>query len=155
MDLFTEAMQRPAEQRPDFLRAVCGGNAELRANVEALLKAHQESGEFLEQSPEEINAQPRLPGEKPGDWIGRYKLLQQIGEGGCGVVFMAEQEEPVRRKVAIKIVKPGMDTKAVIARFEAERQAVALMEHVCGHAMGEPGRELLVSLESLPHRPAK
>jgi tetratricopeptide (TPR) repeat protein len=129
MDLFTEAMQLPAEQRPDFLRAVCGGNAELRANVEALLKAQQESGEFLEQGPEEINAQTTGPGEKPGDWIGRYKLLQQIGEGGCGVVFMAEQEEPVHRKVAIKIVKPGMDTKAVIARFEAERQAVALMDH--------------------------
>ena len=67
--------------------------------------------------------------EKPGDKIGRYKLLQQIGEGGCGVVYMAEQEEPVRRRVALKVIKLGMDTKQVIARFEAERQALALMDH--------------------------
>src|SRR5207249_3060064 len=67
--------------------------------------------------------------EKPGDKIGRYKLLQQIGEGGCGVVYMAEQEEPVRRRVALKVIKLGMDTKSVIARFEAERQALALMDH--------------------------
>src|SRR5262249_24712492 len=68
-------------------------------------------------------------GEKPGDWVDRYKLLQQIGEGGCGVVFVAEQAEPVHRRVALKVVKPGMDTKSVIARFEAERQALALMDH--------------------------
>ena len=129
MGLFTEAVQLPVEQRSAFLLMACGGDAELRANVEALLRAHVESGEFLEKAPEEIKAQARVPGEKTGDWIGRYKLLQQIGEGGCGVVFMAEQEEPVRRKVAIKIVKPGMDTKTVIARFEAERQALALMDH--------------------------
>src|SRR6266851_9526804 len=129
VDLFTEAVQLPVEQRLAFLRSACGGNAELQANVEALLKAYVESGEFLEQAPEEIKAQARVPGEKTGDWIGRYKLLQQIGEGGCGVVFMAEQAEPVRRKVAVKIVKPGMDTKTVIARFEAERQALALMDH--------------------------
>src|SRR6266481_475915 len=98
MDLFTEAVQLPVEQRSAFLVTACGGDVKLRANVEALLKAHQESGEFLEKAPEEINAQVRGPVEKPGDWIGRYKLLQQIGEGGCGVVFMAEQEEPVRRK---------------------------------------------------------
>ena len=85
------------------------------------------------------NQPPRLPGktialstpltEKPGDRIGHYKLLQQIGEGGCGVVYMAEQEEPVRRRVALKVIKLGMDTKQVIARFEAERQALALMDH--------------------------
>jgi serine/threonine protein kinase len=129
MDLFTEAIQLPVEQRSAFLKTACGGDAELRANVEALLKAHQESGEFLEQVPAEVKTQNLTPGEKVGDRIGRYKLLQQIGEGGCGVVFMAEQEEPVRRKVAIKVVKPGMDTKTVIARFEAERQALALMDH--------------------------
>jgi serine/threonine protein kinase len=129
VELFTEAIQLPAEQRSGFLRAACGGNAGLRADVEALLKAHVESGAFLEQGPAEIKTQAGLPGEKPGDWVGRYKLLQQIGEGGCGVVFMAEQEEPVRRKVAVKIVKPGMDTKTVVARFEAERQALALMDH--------------------------
>ncbi len=129
VDLFTEAMQLPAEQRSAFLQAACGGDTGLQANVEALLKAHLESGEFLEQGPAEIKAPATVPGEKPGDWVGRYKLLQQVGEGGCGVVFMAEQEEPVRRKVAVKIVKPGMDTKTVIARFEAERQALALMDH--------------------------
>ena len=69
------------------------------------------------------------PSEKPGDTIGRYKLLQKIGEGGCGVVYMAEQEEPVKRRVALKVIKLGMDTKSVIARFEAERQALALMDH--------------------------
>src|SRR5271170_2929079 len=129
MDLFTEAIQLPVEQRSAFLVTACGGDADLRANVEALLRAHVESGEFLEQAPAEVKTQNLTPGEKVGDRIGRYKLLQQIGEGGCGVVFMAEQEEPVRRKVAIKIVKPGMDTKTVIARFEAERQAMALMDH--------------------------
>src|SRR5947207_7751667 len=67
--------------------------------------------------------------EKPGERIGRYKLLQQIGEGGCGVVYMAEQSEPVRRRVALKVIKLGMDTKQVIARFEAERQALAMMDH--------------------------
>src|SRR6266404_8135569 len=117
VDLFTEAVQLPAEQRSAFLEAACGGDADLRASVEALLQAHMQSGEFLEQAPAEVKAQARVSGEKPGDCVGRYKLLQQIGEGGCGVVFMAEQEEPVRRKVAIKIVKPGMDTKTVIARF--------------------------------------
>jgi hypothetical protein len=70
-----------------------------------------------------------VPANQPGDFIGRYKLLQQIGEGGCGVVFMAEQAEPIRRKVALKVIKLGMDTKSVIARFEAERQALALMDH--------------------------
>src|SRR5262249_6597107 len=74
-------------------------------------------------------AQVHAATEKPGDRIGHYKLLQQIGEGGYGVVYMAEQEEPVRRRVALKIIKPGMDTKNVIARFEAERQALALMDH--------------------------
>src|SRR5204863_7359049 len=67
--------------------------------------------------------------ENVGDRIGRYKLLQQIGEGGCGVVYMAEQEEPIHRRVALKIIKPGMDTKSVMARFEAERQALAMMDH--------------------------
>ena len=129
LDLFAEAVQLPADQRLAFLEGACGGDAELRASVEELLNAHMESGEFLERAPAEISARTTAPGEKAGDRVGRYKLLQQIGEGGCGVVFMAEQEEPVRRKVAIKIVKPGMDTKTVIARFEAERQALALMDH--------------------------
>ena len=129
LDLFAEAVQLPADQRLAFLEGACGGDAELRASVEELLNAHMESGEFLERAPAEISARTAVPGEKAGDWVGHYKLLQQIGEGGCGVVFMAEQEKPVRRKVALKIVKAGMDTKMVIARFEAERQALALMDH--------------------------
>ncbi len=132
VEVFTEALQLPAAERAAYLERACGGDDELRGKVEALLKGHDQVGDFLEYSPHETSAQakPRVSaGEKPGDRVGRFKLLQQIGEGGCGVVFMAEQEEPVRRRVALKIIKPGMDTKSVIARFEAERQALALMDH--------------------------
>src|SRR5216684_2118898 len=129
--VFTEALRLPAAERGDYLGRACADDEDLRQRVEVLLKTHDRVGDFLEQPPTgagegriEVEA-----GEKPGDRIGRYKLLQQIGEGGCGVVFMAEQEEPVRRRVALKVVKPGMDTKSVIARFEAERQALALMDH--------------------------
>ena len=123
--VFTEALQLPADQRAAFLLRACGADAALRQRVEALLRAQERLGDFLEQAPQRV-----APiGEKPGDRIGRYKLLQQIGEGGCGVVFMAEQEVPVRRLVALKVIKPGMDTKSVIARFEAERQALAMMDH--------------------------
>src|SRR5438046_8091855 len=100
--------------------------------VEALLKGHDQVGDFLENSHQTTALQARagvIAGEKPFDRIGHYKLLQQIGEGGCGVVFMAEQEEPIRRRVALKIIKPGMDTKSVIDQFEAERQTLALMDH--------------------------
>ncbi len=132
VEVFTEAIQLPAEQRASYLEHACGGDAKLRQKVEALLRTHDRLGDFLEQSPQKaaIGIRPAIsPGEKAGDRIGRYKLLQQIGEGGCGVVYMAEQEEPVRRRVALKIIKPGMDTKNVIARFEGERQALALMDH--------------------------
>ena len=132
VDVFTEALQLSTEDRAAFLERACGNDKELLQQVEALLLTHNQVGDFLEEPPQgpSDEAQSRISvGEKPGDRIGRYKLLQQIGEGGCGVVFMAEQEEPVRRKVALKIIKPGMDTKSVIARFEAERQALALMDH--------------------------
>ena len=132
VEVFTEALQLPAEQRAAFLEKACAGDRDFRQRVEALLRSHEEVGDFLEDSPHTaaLDAEKQIPvGEKPGDHIGRYKLLQQIGEGGCGVVFMAEQEEPVRRRVALKIIKPGMDTKSVIARFEAERQALAIMDH--------------------------
>jgi len=131
-EIFTEVIQLPAGERAAFLEQACGGDARLRRRVEALLQTHAQVGDFLEQSPRKPAPSPSSAiygGEKPGDCIGRYKLLQQIGEGGCGVVYMAEQEEPVRRRVALKIIKPGMDTKSVIARFEAERQALALMDH--------------------------
>ncbi len=132
VEVFTEALLLPASQRAAYLVRACGGDAELRQKVEALLKGHNEVGDFLEHPPHETTAVGKSGsaiGEKPGDRVGRYKLLQQIGEGGCGVVFMAEQEQPFRRRVALKIIKPGMDTKSVIARFEAERQALALMDH--------------------------
>ena len=130
--VFTEAIELSATERATYLERACGGDDNLRKRVEALLKTYDRAGDFLEQSPQQatIAARPSfLAGEKPGDRIDRYRLLQQIGEGGCGVVYMAEQEEPVRRRVALKIIKPGMDTKSVIARFEAERQALALMDH--------------------------
>src|SRR5262245_32265871 len=131
LEVFTEAVQLPTGERPAFLNEACAGNEELRQKVEALLRSNDRAGDFLEEPPtSSINeGRAKVVGEKPGDRIGHYKLLQQIGEGGCGIVFMAEQEEPVRRRVALKVVKPGMDTKSVIARFEAERQALALMDH--------------------------
>jgi serine/threonine protein kinase/tetratricopeptide (TPR) repeat protein len=116
--------------RDAYLRQVCGDDAALGQRIRALLKAFEESASFLE-----APASPLVctveepPREGPGAAIGPYKLLEQIGEGGFGVVFMAEQHEPVRRKVALKVLKPGMDSKQVIARFEVERQALALMDH--------------------------
>jgi serine/threonine protein kinase len=128
--VFAAARELPPEERAAFLARESGDDLAFRARVDALLRADSEAGEFMEQPPMDPGFRSIHPiGEKPGDRIGRYKLLQQIGEGGAGVVFMAEQEEPVRRRVALKIIKPGMDTKSVIARFEAERQALALMDH--------------------------
>jgi serine/threonine protein kinase len=130
--IFEAALKLPVDQRASYLQNTCGDDEQLRARVEALLRAHQESGEFLASPAAGRKSTIVLslpPEEKPGDRIGRYKLLQQIGEGGCGVVCMAEQEEPVRRRVALKVIKLGMDTKSVIARFEAERQALAMMDH--------------------------
>src|SRR5712671_4235504 len=130
--VFTEALRLPREERDRYLSEACKGDAEFRRRVEALLQAYEAAGDFLGKSVAERPpkaAQVVPAGEKPGARIGHYKLLQQIGEGGCGVVYMAEQEGPVRRRVALKIIKPGMDTKSVIARFEAERQALALMDH--------------------------
>jgi len=116
-----------AAERAAYLDGACGQDTELRARVEALLQAHDSAGAFLEESV--LRPADAPIGEGPGDVIGHYKLLEQIGEGGFGVVFMAEQLEPIRRRVALKVIKPGMDTKQVIARFEAERQALALMDH--------------------------
>src|SRR5437016_8936303 len=130
--VFTEALRLLPEERDRYLDTACKGDIEFRRRVEALLQAYEQAGDFLGRPAAERPARAAhafQAGEKPGDRIGRYKLLQQIGEGGCGVVYMAEQEAPVRRRVALKIIKPGMDTKNVIARFEAERQALALMDH--------------------------
>jgi hypothetical protein len=132
-------------QRREFLDHACGSDAELRAAVEELLVIHAGSEQFFDDCassllilptdelgaaavPETDRCEPLFE-EKPGTIIGRYKLLQKIGEGGCGLVYLAEQAEPVRRRVALKVIKQGMDTKNVIARFEAERQALAMMDH--------------------------
>src|SRR5213592_4856880 len=131
VELFAAAIELPVAERAAYLDRACSGDPDLRQRVEGMLKEHDDLGDFPEKRPSKGAAQggPRAIGEKPGDRIGHYKLLQQIGEGGYGVVYMAEQEAPVRRRVALKIIKPGMDTRSVIARFEAERQALALMDH--------------------------
>ena len=127
VEVFEAALALPPGQREAFLAEKCAGDTELLRRVRALLRAADNQADFLRPV---SNPAPTLPEiEKPGDRIGRYKLLEQIGEGGCGMVFMAEQEEPIRRKVALKVIKLGMDTRQVIARFEAERQALALMDH--------------------------
>jgi len=124
------AIVAPGE-RERYLDEMCAGNERLRGHIEGLILAHEDLGSFLE-SPPVSGSSPTIHQhvtEKPGTVIGPYKLLQQIGEGGMGVVYMAEQTEPVSRRVALKIIKPGMDSRQVIARFEAERQALAMMDH--------------------------
>ncbi|HEX3625239.1 MAG TPA: protein kinase [Verrucomicrobiae bacterium] len=131
-EIFEAALNLPEAERAAYVDNACGGDSGLRARVTELLKAHAVSGSFMKAPAVAARKTIVLSmplDEKPGDKIGRYKLLQQIGEGGCGVVYMAEQEEPVRRRVALKVIKLGMDTKSVIARFEAERQALAMMDH--------------------------
>ncbi len=118
-----------APERFAYLERACGQDPALLARVQALLGVHEGADRFLPEQPEAEATVLWPVTERPGDRIGHYKLLEQIGEGGCGVVYMAEQEEPVRRRVALKVIKLGMDTKQVIARFEAERQALALMDH--------------------------
>jgi serine/threonine protein kinase len=126
--IFLEALDcKGPQELLGYLTEACGSNTPMRARVEELLRAHQEAGNFLGRAmaPEVTQDQP----EGPGTTIGPYKLLEQIGEGGFGLVFMAEQQRPVRRKVAVKVLKPGMDSRQVIARFEGEQQALALMDH--------------------------
>jgi serine/threonine protein kinase len=131
-EVFFGAMERESpEARAAYLDEVCASDPDLRRRVERLLDLQPKVGSFLA-SPaagQTLTLAPAQAIAGPGTVIGPYKLLEQIGEGGMGVVFMAEQTQPVRRKVALKIIKPGMDTKQVIARFEAERQALALMDH--------------------------
>jgi WD40 repeat protein/serine/threonine protein kinase len=155
--LFAEALSLPDEGRAAFLEEACGGQPELRSRVEALLRSQKADG-FMEgpgdvdETIHSMNTAPdwaRALPERPGTRIGRYRLLQQIGEGGFGVVWMAEQVEPVTRRVALKIIRAGMDTQEVIARFKAERQALALMEHpniakVFDAGATEQGRPYLV-----------
>ncbi len=129
--IFNAAVKLPPGQRDEFLAAACAGNVVLRKEVEGLLREHDDEASGFMAAPAVVLATDAFPpiAEGAGTVIGHYKLLQKIGEGGFGVVYMAEQQEPVRRKVAFKIIKPGMDTREVIARFESERQALALMDH--------------------------
>jgi serine/threonine protein kinase/Flp pilus assembly protein TadD len=130
--ILAAAVEIPSEaERREFVERACAGDAELKRRVEELIENHFRAGGFLEPlapNPLATVDEPSVH-EHPGTVIGPYKLLEQIGEGGFGVVFMAEQQQPLRRKVALKVLKPGMDTRQVIARFEAERQALALMDH--------------------------
>jgi WD40 repeat protein/serine/threonine protein kinase len=130
--IFWDAAQiRSAGERDAYLDRACAENIELRRRVEELLQASAKAESFLESPAIHLVAtvDERPVSEGLGTIIGPYKLLEQIGEGGFGIVYMAEQQHPVRRKVALKVIKPGMDTRQVIARFEAERQALALMDH--------------------------
>jgi tetratricopeptide (TPR) repeat protein/tRNA A-37 threonylcarbamoyl transferase component Bud32 len=132
--IFHEARKMPPSERAAYLRGACGGDAALWADVEGLLSADAQAGEFLRTSEEAspgaaADTSAATPCEQAGEQIGRYKLLQPIGEGGFGSVWLAEQRDPVKRRVALKIIKLGMDTRQVIARFEAERQALATMDH--------------------------
>src|SRR5262249_13347778 len=136
--IYFAALQKGTpEERAAYLDEACGPDVGLRRHVERLLSAQAKAGGFLEGPAPGLGATADEPRgadattlvERPGSVIGPYKLLQQIGEGGMGVVYMADQQVPVRRRVALKIIKPGMDSAQVIARFEAERQALALMDH--------------------------
>jgi serine/threonine protein kinase/Tfp pilus assembly protein PilF len=144
-ELFSKALGcQTAEEQAAFLDQACQGDAGLRAQLEDLLQAHREAGSFLQEPSADIPSRvgdgraevkggltvdEQPPGERPGTVIGQYKLVEQIGEGGMGAVWMAQQTEPVKRLVAVKLIKAGMDSRQVEARFEAERQALALMDH--------------------------
>jgi serine/threonine-protein kinase len=155
-DIFLATVEKPSPaDRAAFLDEACAGDAALRGRVEALLKAHDEPGSFLEKPAVELAHEPDPgampeeagqaagppmfesgstgpydpPPERPGTVIGPYKLLQLLGEGGMGTVYLAQQDEPVKRQVALKIIKAGMDSGQVLARFEQERQALAVLDH--------------------------
>src|SRR5258705_3897931 len=132
-DIFVNAVEiEDADKRRNYLDQACGCDVDVRAEVEALLGASERAGSFLESPAAQIGAGDTLDrplAEAPGHVIGPYRLLEKVGEGGMGVVFLAEQAHPVRRQVALKVIKAGMDTRQVVARFGSERQALALMDH--------------------------
>ncbi|MCB9853073.1 MAG: tetratricopeptide repeat protein [Phycisphaerales bacterium] len=153
-NLFTSALELPSAEREAWLQSECGDDARLLKKLVRMIKAHDEDHRFLENGPISLDARgiedmPRT--------IGNYQIIQQIGEGGMGVVYLAEQTQPIRRRVALKLIKLGMDTKAVVARFEAERQALALLEHpsvarVFEAGATETGRPYFV-MEYVPGEP--
>ena len=130
-EIFERACELPGEERRKYLDDACGEQTPLRSEIESLLDAHSNAGTFMQSPTADYSvSDPTVAiGEKPGSVVDRYKLLEEIGTGGFGTVFMAQQFEPIRRRVALKIIKLGMDTKQVVARFEAERQALAMMDH--------------------------
>ena len=156
--IFTEAVAQPTEEeRARFLDVACGTDPRIRQRIDTLLRAHFDAGRFLGgNSPEETPTAAQHVAGKAGIHIGPYKLLQQIGEGGMGSVYLAEQTHPVQRRVALKLIKPGLDSRQVIARFEAERQALALMDHpniakvLDAGTTGEPGASAPGVLSSSP-----
>jgi serine/threonine protein kinase len=131
--IFDAAQALAPEKRPAYLDQACGQDTQLRRRIEVLLESNDQAGVFLEPaSPtgtKRTMVAPTAASEKAGDIIGHYKIREKLGEGGCGAVYFAEQTEPVRRRVALKVIKLGMDTRSVMARFEAERQALAMMDH--------------------------
>ncbi len=141
--LFAAALEQPPGKRAAFLRDACGNDFSQAARIGRLLDACHPADEFfaggaldLQRAIRDLTVSDEgsadavgFPGERPGDWIGPYRLLEKIGEGGNGLIYMARQEKPMRRMVAVKVIKLGMDTRSVIARFEAERQALAMMDH--------------------------
>src|SRR5947209_9703234 len=156
--IFLAALDLPAAARAPYLAAACGDDAGLQSRVEALLASHEQAGSFLQPDAggPGTGAFDAGPASSPGPAaaagrtrVGPYKLLQPIGEGGMGSVYMAEQERPVKRTVALKLIKVGLDSGQVVARFEAERQALALMDHpniakVLHAGTTEDGRPLFV-----------
>ena len=125
-EIFEEAIELPEAERQAFLELACAEDSQLRSTVDRLIKAYEADASNMTKTHLQTS---RVPHSSIKGKIGRFRVLQRIGEGGFGEVWMAEQLEPVKRRVAIKIIKPGMDSKQVIARFEAERQALAIMEH--------------------------
>ena len=125
-EIFLGALERaPGEEREAYLDEACGGDVTLREKVGELVAAHEEPATILDT----FGGSDQAPGEHAGERIGNYELIEQLGAGGMGTVWLAQQREPVQRKVALKIIKLGMDTREVVARFEAERQALAMMDH--------------------------
>ena len=152
--IFEGAIILPTPQeRAAYVRGACGEDQALRQQVESLIQAHEEVGGFMPTDPGEavITIPDRPLSEGEGTCIGRYKLLQRIGEGGMGVVWMAEQTQPVQRKVALKVIKAGMDSGQVIARFEAERQALAMPKSIT-LGTGRPSMVATIMFEGLMSR---
>ncbi|MCA9213507.1 MAG: protein kinase [Planctomycetales bacterium] len=128
--VFSQAIEiESTEERNAFLEEACGQSPQLRKEVERLISNHFQAGLFLEKAPAQADSILESWRVETGDQIGPYKIREKIGEGGMGIVYVAEQTQPVQRKVALKVIKPGMDSREVIARFDAERQALAAMDH--------------------------